>query len=321
MRQAITLAQTGVVQPLVLGGRSPHGYRRLIFLVHGFNNDVGESAVSYSAMRRQLDAILRDAGRDERRRRAIQETIWEFHWPGYYARASTKAAGTPRTRLEAGVTAATYFLQVVKARGYVADALAQYCTTLGQVEVGFVAHSLGCRVVLETVKRLADTPGHTVNVTGAVLMAGAVPVQFLVPYGRFRQSAGNVARRYAFYSRRDRVLLIAFPPGQALAGELAPFAVGLTGWPKGLWNAHRNTGFGHGAYWKDALKLPSDDTIASVLSGMFLVTAERQLPVTAALEGGPAEETFLPGWRLAERRLTGADWLEDLCVPEAPAGG
>jgi pimeloyl-ACP methyl ester carboxylesterase len=208
-----------------------------------------------------------------------------------------------------------YFLQVVKARGDVADALARYCMGLGPVEVAFIAHSLGCRVVLETVERLAAVQNNAVKVTGAVFMAGAVPVQYLLPFGRLRDAARAIERRYCFYSYLDAVLMLAFPPGQALAGELAPFATGFAGWPKRVWHGHRHTGFGHGGYWKGAMTVPANEAVASVLSGMFLVAANHVLPANAPPPEGPIEETFLPWSRLQERRLQGADWLEDLCAP------
>ncbi|MBX3274415.1 MAG: alpha/beta hydrolase [Sandaracinaceae bacterium] len=81
----------------------------------------------------------------------------------------------------------------------------------------FVAHSLGCRVALETMRRLH---GEGVASQEVVLMAGAVDADALARSSRY---AGGVraARRVATVaSRHDRVLQFAFPAGNAIAGLL-----------------------------------------------------------------------------------------------------
>lgn len=312
-RQAIQLTNEGTVRPLIVGGGSPHGYKRAIFLVHGFNNDAQEAGRSYSTMRRGLDRVLRDGGCAQPRRRAIQELMWEFHWPGFYAFPSTNSSESGRSWGEKGITMAAYNLQVRKARRWVADAFAQYCLGLGAVELAFIAHSLGCRVTLEVIRRILDTPGRRASVSGALLMAGAVPVQFLSRGGRFHKAAATTRLRYCFYSRRDMVLMLAFPGGQALAGEVAPFAIGRSGWPRSAWNSHRNTRFGHSDYWLKAMTAPADAALNSVIAGMFLTSADSILPAYAPFAGAALEDDWLPAWRIAERRLQGADWLDDLC--------
>ena len=311
MRQALKLTASGHLGPLEAGGPTPHGHRRVILLVHGFNNDEQQAGASYSTMRRNLDRLLREEGHDQQHRRAVQETIWEFHWPGYL-RAAT--AVVPRRGLSETISGLAYSVQVPKARGAVPEALADYCTSLGAVELSFVAHSLGCRVVLETVDRLARDPRSRVRVGGVLLMAAAVPMRSIGTWGKLNGAARVPSRRFCFHSWRDRILLVPFPLGQTLAGEPSAMAVGLSGRPS-IWHGRRNTRFGHSDYWTDSFRRLGDYDLATVIDGLFLVTVARSV-AASELPSNEIEEAYgLPEVRLAERRLQGSDWLDDLCTP------
>src|SRR6202011_1769264 len=103
--------------------------------------------------------------------------------------------------------------------------------------VFFVGHSLGCRVVLETMQRLANT---NVPILGFVLMAGAVPVHLLNEGKNLYPGKGK--HQYCLFSAEDFVLKACFPPGQIFAGEAPeegglPVATGRVGQPRGMYAA------------------------------------------------------------------------------------
>lgn len=315
----------GYIAPLEPGGREPYGYERLIFLVHGFNNDELQASASFAKMRRSLDTVLCAAPVAESIRRSIQESIWEFYWPGFETTVpSITPTRRPRSAIDEFTTAAAYDVQVIKSREFVAEQFARYIVGLGASEVFFVGHSLGCRVILETIRNLeASAP---LLIGGVCMMAAAVPVHFLQPGARLWSAANRVScgsgvtpRRYCFYSHRDLVLLAAFAPGQIAAGEApaygVPIAAGLTGWPVDVWSAAKQTKFGHGGYWEGALKERLDWRMSSVFSGIFGVTLSPRLAVLDTSLWVSAKEWSLPDWRLRERELDGANWLDGLCSP------
>src|SRR6266404_1222263 len=111
-RQAIRMDRQGRIDSLVPGDPQPHGYRRLLFLVHGFNNDELQASESFAKMRRALDTTLREAGVAESIRWSIQSTIWEFYWPGYSPVFSQRTVLSSRPFLDKLTTAAAYDAQV-----------------------------------------------------------------------------------------------------------------------------------------------------------------------------------------------------------------
>jgi pimeloyl-ACP methyl ester carboxylesterase len=125
--------------------------------------------------------------------------------------------------------------------------------------VDFIAHSLGCRVVLETVARLLDSGRPAVG--RVCLMAAAVPVEMLAPGGRFgpvlRKMQALGIRLHVLHSDDDNVLKFTFVPGQALAGggERTLRALGLKGPPHDMPGLRDNVtaqqifGAGHSHYW------------------------------------------------------------------------
>lgn len=317
-RQAIRMDSAGRIAPLA-GSREPRGYRRVLFLVHGFNNDELEASASFSKMRRSLDQVLKEAPVAEGIRRSLQEAIWEFYWPGFEpAVPSIQPTLRPQSALDHATTALAYDIQVDKVRRFVADKFSGYIRGLGAAEIFFIGHSLGCRVILETIKRVVAS-GAAIDVGGICLFAGAVPVHFLTRGAPLRGSADRTARKYCLYSHRDLVLSSSFPPGQIAAGEFPaygwPVAIGLTGWPNEVWTVAKRTKFGHGGYWAKALKEPLDWRMTSVFSGMFGVTLSRRLAILGGQFWVSAHEWSLPEWRLRARDLAGNNWLEDLCAP------
>jgi hypothetical protein len=281
-------------------------------LIHGYNNDEVQAAESFFRMRVNIDEILSSIGVVRTIREEIQKQIWEFYWPGFERFALTNPKGLRRHNYEMLVTAPTYSLEVVKARTWVKDSLHHYLDRVNPSEVFFVAHSLGCRVALETIKALLNSITTTVSVAGFLLMAGAVPIDLLHEWAELGPTTRFTSKRYCLYSHRDSVLMVAFPPGQIAAGEIpiygVPQAVGYWGLPE-IWNIRCNTTLGHGGYWKRGLH-KSSGHISELLSGMFRLVVERDLQgVDLPVLTESSVASILPERNLPSGLLPGADWL------------
>lgn len=83
--------------------------------------------------------------------------------------------------------------------------------------ISIVAHSLGCRVALETMRAL-HLRGRAME--EVVLMAGAVDRDALARRDRYRAATSAARRVHWLASTSDRVLQLAFPMGDAIAALL-----------------------------------------------------------------------------------------------------
>jgi hypothetical protein len=123
----------------------------------------------------------------------------------------------------------------------------------GAASISFASHSLGARVVLETVSQMSRP------VRRITLMAGAIDDNCLNT--EFQPAAARIGEISILASRKDAVLSAAFPLGNLLAGIIAeghPWwhaALGHRG-PSNPWPANfhapfeipDNWNFGHGNY-------------------------------------------------------------------------
>jgi pimeloyl-ACP methyl ester carboxylesterase len=208
----------------------------VVLLVHGYNNNPTEASAAYEQFRRYQTPEVRAA-------------LVSVYWPGdnwegplYYMQAIGKA------RRVAPLLAADLYA-AARRRGY--------------YRIDLIAHSLGARLVLETLRellallRVAPLPGLTIG--RVVLMAGAVPTAYLEDEARQEaslhaplQAAEGVL---SLYSEKDPVLHWAFPLGQSVVGErFLPVALGRRAWSDGgrlprPVRQERNVGAGHSDYW------------------------------------------------------------------------
>ena len=214
----------------------PHGRRRVVLLVHGYNNSEAAARASYS----EFTEELRKTGTGTA---ALLADLGKVYWPG---------------DAELGpVSFLSYPWEIGPAKDSAAR-LAKYLPTLvgpggTPTEIHLVAHSLGNRLILELLDRLAALPSATARFGGTCLMAAAVQVDMVEAGGRLWPGATLSRKTLTLYSRDDAVLRWAFPLGQTAAGEgFFPTAVGRFGQPPGLWTERREmSGNGHSDYWKD----------------------------------------------------------------------
>ncbi|MBI4840263.1 MAG: alpha/beta hydrolase [candidate division NC10 bacterium] len=217
------------------------GRRRILVLVHGYNNTEDDARQSYRVYAENLEAgpacdRLPDLGR--------------FLWPGDSAWGFLSALSYPWEIGDARQSAsrlARFFAGVFGPEG-------------GPTELNFVGHSLGCRLLLETLALVASgAVGGWPEVRRLCLMAAAVPVELVEATGRLEAAARWPRSLLLLFSPDDAVLHFAFPIGQAAAFALGEedglylTAVGRHGQPSGLTPYRVElSGDGHSDYWPDA---------------------------------------------------------------------
>lgn len=265
-----------------------HAADHVTLLVHGFNNNQREACEGFQAFLANLAPGLGRVGR--------------FFWPG--------DADFGVFQLLDFLSYPTEIAQARQAAARLAEHLLAAWRLNPTMRFSLVGHSLGCRLILEMLDRLAAQPaGFRPQVDLIMLMAAAVPVELVDDRGFLRRAAAGVEHRLVLYSTRDQVLEVAFPAGQALAcaigNERAIYleAVGRFGHPEAFaselpMNRPRN---GHGDYW--------GDKGAAAALGLRLgaavprEVAERALPEHAT---APAHET--PARTPAARATSQACW-------------
>jgi hypothetical protein len=214
-----------------------------VVMVHGFNNTDGEAAYAYDGFRkRQIEAFGASL---DRLNASLGDTFWagDADW-GWFDFADF----------------AVYSRAIGHARQAAIELAALLERMPNQIEVEFIAHSLGCRVVMEILHHLVAA-GHAPRIRRVCLMAAAVPMEKLEPGGDFSDTltalAANGTQIFVMHSRQDKVLHFAFPLGQAMGGpgERSSRALGRDG-PNPLMAGYHGTldemqmaGADHGDYW------------------------------------------------------------------------
>jgi pimeloyl-ACP methyl ester carboxylesterase len=256
----------------------------LLILVHGFGNSKAKASGSYGRMIDQLHSNLPPGGATR------LGAIWEFYWPGDQARRPLPLATIKGYRAS---------LKEVDAVGkLLGDFLARRPR---RQRVSIVAHSMGCRVTLEVVRRARayapPDPYPGARIRGIFLLAAAVPVA-LCKFGgsasAYSTPLPGCAERI-LYSRNDWVLRYAFPLGQPRRSPERGPAVGLTGGPTLRWRSREATGLGHSGYWNSG-------RVATEIIVRLGIRAIRTAPIEP-LPNARLEALWIDAKRLAERVL------------------
>lgn len=226
--------------------------RELLVLVHGYNNHEQEASEAYACARRRQKSRLATPPLQ----RALDNMLGDAFWPG-----DAEWAGA-LDRLDF-----LYYSTAVGVAPAAGQALAHHLRRRSDVlVVHFLAHSLGCRVVLETLRALAVEGGPKVG--KVCLMAAAVPTYMTCPGGDLYGALTLPQALRVLYSPADTVLAGAFPPGQMLAGEgFLPTAVGRYGdvpLHSGAVERDHIAGARHGDYWGSNHNLACSLSEASV---------------------------------------------------------
>lgn len=230
----------GVLSQVFVAGSTANFPRaELLILVHGFNNHQEEAQEAYRWFRRGQESRL--AADDKRR---LEDLLADSFWPG-----DANWIG-PLDKLD--------FLVYPVAVGHAlttAQRFAAYLADRTDAHVlHFIGHSLGCRVVLETIRELRGLEGGS-RIGKVCLMAAAVPTSMVMHGGELADAMSTPTHLRVLYSADDLVLEFAFPPGQAISGSgegFFPTAIGRYGdvpLSPGHIEREHIAGAGHGDYW------------------------------------------------------------------------
>jgi len=267
----------------------PQARRECLLAVHGYNNHRGEATEAYLGFREHQCAHYRDTDLA-----ALDQRLGDVFWPG-----DAKWIG-PLDWLDM-----LYYPAAVGVSRNAAPLLAQMLWSLPNLEeVDFIAHSLGCRVALETMQ-LIEARGYP-RIRRVCLMAAAVPCELVEAGGQFEALLWRLhfggSKIHVLHSRRDLVLMLAFPAGQTLAGEPTNRALGRCGPPPGMPGAgasvseHRVEGAGHSDYWGHKTGPAVEDAVRE--SGRFLAIGKEAREICARQSA--AERSLSPAREIGE---------------------
>jgi hypothetical protein len=254
--------------------------KHMLLLVHGFNDTACAACDGYYSLEKILMGPLCDMGGID-----PPDAIVCVQWPGDMA----VLKGT--TFLDFMGYASD--VQIARdAAPMLANCLLQLAaqSTIKPLRVSIIAHSLGCRLMLETLRVIGETPTPDLSFEVVSLMAAAAPVALADGTSALTDDllkAGRMPRALIkCYSPIDVVLSLGFPVMQAVAYkrgiEQAAYieAIGLFGNPDALGssgNSH-DTWHSHFTYWED-----------EHCAKLFLGNLQASPPVSAgsrALPGG-----------------------------------
>jgi hypothetical protein len=221
--------------------RSSPSASELLVLIHGYNNSQSEAVAAYDACaRRQRSRLSVDSSKAR-----FDALLADVFWPGD---AEWLGALDNLDFL--------YYASAVRIAKEAAPRLASYLASRpGLLIVHFLAHSLGCRIALETIRCLNADPGRALKIGKVCLMAAAIPTSQVLPGGRLYDSLVEAEFVRVLFSPADKVLRLAFPAGQTKAGEgegVLPVAIGLHGQIPALpgkIDAEHIVGAAHSDYW------------------------------------------------------------------------
>ncbi len=236
---------------------------RRVILIHGFHTNEDDARTNYEAFKANADAVSPRFARD----------LLTMVWP------SDEMGGNP----------VTYYAQNVERAEECAGILASFINEHIQMEqipceYILIAHSLGCRLAVNLIARLKALGVNVEDRFKLVLMAAAVPVEFMSAGEDLNRGVKDLPVCVALYSPADSILKRVFPLGEASGGIWMPEAVGLRGKPGDeVWShAIEMAGFGHSDYWSDS-RVPQ--SIAALLGyGTQSGLTERRQPTATHLE-------------------------------------
>jgi hypothetical protein len=235
----------------------------IVFLVHGFNVKRSSGAAELGNLAPLLPAVGDGA-------------VVAVLWPGDSMLGAASYPFETNKADDSGVELAKF----------INDNLPQ-CP-----RISFVAHSLGSRVVVQTVQQLKILG---IPVAEVCLMAAAIDNNSLSSLAQFRGAAEYASRVAVLYSPSDNVLKLAYPGGNLLSAFLH-------------WTSTSNAALGFTGPTSESA--PSGDIPAQVeATGIPLVACVDHSDYVPKAQGAPNSKQ-LAAARYANLVLTGAVLLE-----------
>jgi Alpha/beta hydrolase of unknown function (DUF900) len=243
-----------------------------VLLVHGYNDHRSYAECAYSQFLNMCNSVSNGGF-------SYKYKVAKLHWPGDQTNSLKGDVDYPASLQHAigsGAILATFL-----------HGLATTQMAKGNVlRIHWVAHSLGNRLVLETIAALRKT-NITIQFPTFAMMAPAVRSNVLDIDSDLRAAALTPESTSSLHSTGDRVLEWAFPPGQTISGDgFFPEALGRHGNPLQLTaNTQSFNWFGHSDYWF------SPYSVAYALSSMGIVIDRRTIPNDTADHVPPPANT------------------------------
>ena len=235
------------------------GVEEFVLLVHGYNDHRSYAQCAYEKFIQQCDAISEGAF-------TSRFKIVTLQWPGDQLNPVKGVVDYPGS-LEHAIGSSAILATFLAGLATLQAARKQ------TLRVHWVAHSLGNRVVLETIAALRGAEVGIQFPTLAML-ASAVRSNMLEKDTYLRSAALAPDSTAVLHSTGDDVLRWAFPPGQTISGDgFFPEALGHNGDPSSLThNSQAFNWFGHSDYWF------SPYSVAYVLSALGLAVDRNVIP-------------------------------------------
>lgn len=263
----------------------------MVLLMHGYNNTQDQASAAFNRFV-QL----------QQNTRTLNANLVGVYWPGanwegglFYMQAIGKV-------LQVAPALAQDLYQAAQARGY--------------LKIDIVAHSLGSRLALETVRQLLLIKQTDLSLGGLVIgqvafMAGAVSTAYLEDLAQLRASISGYQSTMSLYSEDDTVLHWAFPLGESFAGEgFFPVALGRKQWFGATFLSPaiqqlRNNSANHGDYWGADSKNTKAEQFAADSVGDFMSLGPPVPRIAPQRSTAPAPATLArstPGGRSTPSR-------------------
>lgn len=281
----------GDVLPQVAGSLGAYG-SQIVFLFHGYNDSFEVAHEAYASFFQNFPGVGNVL------HEKWQPAIHPCYWPG------DKAWGA--------LSAASYALEMGPAKqsaAVFADFISRLAIPSAFLDIYFIAHSLGNRVVLELLSsletmRAGGQLSSQLQCKGLCMMAAAAPVPMVEPNGPLYHAATLSATRRTLYSEADTVLHFAFPIGETAAREgFFPTAIGRFGQPQSNWTAETEMfispghGYNHGDYWSQPNTIPQISAFFGIPVAAGLASTSipaRTLPAPAAFAQNQIPSRALP---------------------------
>jgi hypothetical protein len=249
----------------------------LAILIHGYQNSPSKAESSYG----RFEDVLRAVGWAQARTRIGE--AWGLLWPGDHENRF--------------ISILTYSSRIQPAMD-TGKLLAAFLADLDpRTTVRLFAHSLGCRVALETTREIRRWKErgeyHGAAVEDVFLFAAAVPVPLCQPGSDSFPSALIDCGEHVYWSHRDGALDWKFRAGQSwFKKSERGRAVGRTGDPNQRWTSRLETGLGHSDYW-------ASPNVARAIADQVSFGRRTATPVRRLSEASSASAK----WHVGERRL------------------
>ena len=165
--------------------------KRILVLVHGYNNNHDKMCRAYYAIEKNVEKYMKNQ----------YGIVIGYSWPGGESRLKWELA-----KENADKTAKRLKILI--------KSIAEVLKPSSNIQLDVISHSLGARVILEMLKQLSKENLGWQPVRNYFCMAAAVDNEVLEPDEKFHASTSQINNIYIFHSKRDRTLRWVYKAGR-----------------------------------------------------------------------------------------------------------